>query len=123
MLLSNNDTEVYVIISEEDIEEDSDKRGAPTFLGSPLTDGTIEEDFQAALSRDMAKDSAGSSGLAADGRPKGGVFYDDDESEEENFSDIASRGIIEVVGDDKAGNKVIVISACRFPCNQVGSSF
>ena len=34
-------------------------------------------------------------------------------------SDIASRGIVEVVGDDAAGRKIIVISACRLPCNKV----
>merc|ERR1719495_1450288 len=44
---------------EEDVEE-LEQKSAPTFLGSPLTDGTIEEDFQAALSRDMAKDSLNS---------------------------------------------------------------
>ena len=35
------------------------------------------------------------------------------------FSDIASRGIVEVVGDDVGGRKIIVISACRLPCNKV----
>ena len=37
--------------------------------------------------------------------------------------DNVSRGIIEVVGDDAAGNKIIVISACRFPCNKVSKLF
>ena len=36
------------------------------------------------------------------------------------FPDIASRGIVEVVGDDVGGRKIILISACRFPCSKVG---
>jgi Rho GTPase-activating protein 1 len=33
--------------------------------------------------------------------------------EDEDFSDIARHGIVEVVGDDAAGRKIIVISACK----------
>jgi len=105
---------------DEDVEE-LEQKSAPTFLGSPLTDGTIEEDFQAALSRDLAKDSLNSNSgvggaVAGMDKRKGGIFCDDES--EENFSEIESRGIIEVVGDDKAGNKIIVISACRIPNSQ-----
>jgi len=32
----------------------------------------------------------------------------------EDFSDIAKQGIVEVVGDDLAGRKIIVISACKY---------
>ena len=35
------------------------------------------------------------------------------------FSDIASRGILDVVGDDAGGRKIILISACRFPSDRV----
>ncbi len=38
--------------------------------------------------------------------------------DDDDFSDIARHGIIEVVGDDVAGRKVIVISACRLPGNK-----
>ena len=37
---------------------------------------------------------------------------------DEDFSDIARHGIVEVVGDDVAGRKIIVISACRLPSNK-----
>ena len=37
---------------------------------------------------------------------------------DDDFTDIARHGIIEVVGDDVAGRKVIVISACRLPGNK-----
>ena len=33
--------------------------------------------------------------------------------------DIASRGILDVVGDDVGGRKIILISACRFPSDRV----
>ena len=33
--------------------------------------------------------------------------------------DIASRGILDVVGDDVGGRKIILISACRFPTDRV----
>ena len=37
--------------------------------------------------------------------------------------DIASRGILEVVGDDAGGRKIILISACRFPSDRVNIIF
>ena len=33
--------------------------------------------------------------------------------------DITSRGILDVVGDDVGGRKIILISACRFPSDRV----
>ena len=36
----------------------------------------------------------------------------------EDFSDIAEYGIVDVVGDDKGGRKIIVVSACKFPANK-----
>ncbi|CAB0042977.1 unnamed protein product [Trichogramma brassicae] len=36
-------------------------------------------------------------------------------ADEEDYSDIGSLGIVEVVGDDSAGRKVIVVSACKLP--------
>ena len=36
----------------------------------------------------------------------------------DDFADIARHGIVEVVGDDAAGRKIIVVSACRLPCNK-----
>lgn len=41
--------------------------------------------------------------------------FDDDE---EDFSDIAKYGIVEVMGDDVAGRRVIVVSACKLPSNK-----
>ena len=35
-----------------------------------------------------------------------------------DYSDIAKHGIVEVVGDDKAGRKIIVVSACKLPSNK-----
>jgi hypothetical protein len=39
--------------------------------------------------------------------------------EDEDFTDIARHGIVEVVGDDAAGRKIIVISACKYASNDV----
>ena len=36
----------------------------------------------------------------------------------EDYSDIAQHGIVDVVGDDKSGRKIIVVSACKFPPNK-----
>ena len=36
----------------------------------------------------------------------------------EDFSDIAEYGIVDVVGDDRGGRKIIVVSACKFPSNK-----
>lgn len=36
-------------------------------------------------------------------------------ADEEDYHDIARLGIVEVVGDDSAGRKIIVVSACKLP--------
>ena len=71
---------------------------------SPVSDGTIEENFEEAL---------GAVSLLPEAA---------DTSEQlmvENFSDIAQYGIVDVIGDDIYGRKVIVVSACRLPSNKV----
>lgn len=40
---------------------------------------------------------------------------DEELADEEDYHDIARLGIVEVVGDDSAGRKVIVVSACKLP--------
>ena len=73
-----------------ELGEGGEGKAAPTFLGSPMTDGTIEEDFQAALSRDMAKDSLNSGVSLGGGGPIGG--HGVGSRDQENFSDIARSG-------------------------------
>lgn len=36
-------------------------------------------------------------------------------ADEEDYLDISRHGIVEVVGDDSAGRKIIVVSACKLP--------
>ena len=36
----------------------------------------------------------------------------------DDYRDIAEHGIVEVVGDDKSGRKIIVVSACKLPPNK-----
>lgn len=38
--------------------------------------------------------------------------------EDEDFSDVATYGVVDVVGDDAVGRKIIVISACKLPSNK-----
>lgn len=36
-------------------------------------------------------------------------------ADEEDYFDISKHGIVEIVGDDSAGRKIIVVSACKLP--------
>ncbi|KAL4717616.1 hypothetical protein ACJJTC_000765 [Scirpophaga incertulas] len=69
------------------------------YMGRSASDGTIEENFEAEFGRApvVYTEIAGSS------------------LDEDNFSDLNGTGLIEVVGDDEIGRRIIVISACRLP--------
>ena len=88
--------------------------GTPSeYIESPMSDGTIEEDFEKALAREVAADRR----LSGDNLG-GNLTLEGTSINDEDFSDIARHGILEVVGDDVAGRKIIVISACRLPSNK-----
>lgn len=36
----------------------------------------------------------------------------------DTFADLHGKGLIEVVGDDAVGRRIIVVSACRLPSSQ-----
>ncbi|XP_043286655.1 rho GTPase-activating protein 1 [Venturia canescens] len=74
------------------------------YLESPVSDGTIEENFEEALVDAPVIETADD--LAA---------LDEELADEEDYLDISRLGIVEVVGDDSAGRKVIVVSACKLP--------
>ncbi|XP_001604462.2 rho GTPase-activating protein 1 [Nasonia vitripennis] len=74
------------------------------YLESPVSDGTIEENFEKELVDAPVIETADD--LAA---------LDTELADEEDYHDIARLGIVEVVGDDSAGRKVIVVSACKLP--------
>lgn len=83
-------------------------------LDSPISDGpfmdgtyTIEENFEEALG------SVSMIPEAVQEHREASLTYDKD------FSDVARYGIVDVVGDDTYGRKVIVVSACRLPSNKV----
>ncbi|XP_069935784.1 rho GTPase-activating protein 1 isoform X4 [Cherax quadricarinatus] len=78
---------------------------APDYLESPVSDGTIEENFEAEL---------GSALREEDEQALHHTFTDDND-----FTDIARHGIVDIVGDDTYGRKVIVVSACKLPSNKV----
>ena len=79
-------------------------------LNSPMSDGTIEEDFSLAFNRDV-EITAGQLGS-----PVTPVVSQEERLED--YADIAELGIVEVGGDDKAGRKIIVVSASKLPKNK-----
>lgn len=75
-----------------------------------MSDGTIEENFEEELvNAANAYDSLTSQYADYDG----GL-----QEEEDDFSDVSRYGIVEVVGDDTCGRKIIVVSACKLPANK-----
>ena len=105
----------FTFFTDYDLPE-VDRRIAGTpneFIESPMSDGTIEEDFEKALAREVAADRR----LSGDNLG-GNLTLEGTSINDEDFSDIARHGILEVVGDDVAGRKIIVISACRLPSNK-----
>jgi hypothetical protein len=75
------------------------------YLESPVSDGTIEENFEEELATApfiTELDSITTAPL----------------QDEEDFSDIAQHKIVEVVGDDAYGRKIIVLASCKLPSNK-----
>ena len=115
------------------------------YLESPVSDGTIEENFEEALvdapvvetgeqpfflyswyllnvrkalgyihcvdGSLISKNRFNCLILTADDQ----AALDEELEDEEDYLDISRLGIVEVVGDDSAGRKVIVVSACKLP--------
>jgi hypothetical protein len=78
------------------------------YLESPVSDGTIEENFEEELVN---------APVIATGEDSLSYPFVDDETEQD-FSEVAKYGIVEVAGDDTYGRKVIVVSACKLPGNK-----
>ncbi len=75
------------------------------YLESPVSDGTIEENFEEELAAApfiSEPDSITTTPL----------------QDEEDYSDISHHGIVEVVGDDAYGRKIIVVVANKLPSNK-----
>ncbi|CAB3248473.1 unnamed protein product [Arctia plantaginis] len=66
-------------------------------LERSASDGTIEENFEEELAR----------------APE--VYAEIASSLDESFAELNGTGLIEVVGDDEVGRRIIVVSACRLP--------
>eukprot|EP00092_Neocalanus_flemingeri_P081148 GFUD01101298.1.p1 GENE.GFUD01101298.1~~GFUD01101298.1.p1 ORF type:complete len:513 (+),score=127.65 GFUD01101298.1:114-1652(+) len=97
---------------DEDIPTTGCIVGGREYLESPMSDGTIEEDFEEALAKEVAV--AGELGSPETPMVNCKTF----EESAEDFTDLAAYGIVDVVGDDKGGRKIIVVSACKFPANK-----
>ena len=75
-----------------------------------MSDGTIDEDFSLAFAREVeVAGQLGSPATPMVSQPNNVV---------EDYSDIEKHGIVEVVGDDKGGRKIIMVSACMLPPNK-----
>lgn len=111
--LEFDDTELQNSVAMADAvnveEEKCGEIGGLDYLESPVSDGTIEENFEEELVN--APISSYNSIHSPDN-------YDDDE--DEDFSDVSQYGIVEVVGDDTFGRKIITVTASKLPnSNQV----
>ena len=78
------------------------------YLESPVSDGTIEENFEKELGGEIEEESQQNknSATVAASMPA------------PDFSDIARHGVVDIVGDDPYGRKVVVVSACKMPDNK-----
>jgi len=89
------------------------------YIESPMSDGTIEEDFEEALAREVQL--AGELGSPETPMVDSKQFIEgtgDRLEPGEDFTDIAEHGIIEVLGDDRSGRKIITAAACKLPSNK-----
>lgn len=67
------------------------------YLHRSGSDGTIEENFEEELAR----------------APE--VYTEITLCTEESFAELNGTGVVEIVGDDEVGRRIIVVSACRLP--------
>ncbi|KAK7604372.1 hypothetical protein V9T40_005558 [Parthenolecanium corni] len=106
--LEFDDTELQTSVAIADaaiIEEEKSGDGGFDYLESPVSDGTIEENFEEELV------NAPISG------PYSIINSANEYDEDEDFSDVSQYGIVEVVGDDTYGRKIITVTACKLPNN------
>lgn len=86
------------------------------FLDSPVSDGTIEENFEEELA------PAPQVWNEYDGPLDSSLFdlndMKEDVNDAETFAELNGKGVVEVVGDDEVGRRIIVVSACRLPSNK-----
>lgn len=108
--LEFDDTELQTSVAIADaakIEEEKtcDIVGGFDYLESPVSDGTIEENFEEEL-------------VNAPVSSYNSIYsFRDTDDDDEDFSDVSQYGIVEVVGDDAYGRKIITVTACKLPNN------
>lgn len=110
--LEFDDTELVASVGSGDLEDHIDELGQD-FLESPVSDGTIEENFEEELVNAPKLLESGPESMLYSLR------NDDEDLTDEDYSDIEKYGIVEVAGDDPYGRKVIIVSACKLPSNKV----
>ncbi|KAL5244891.1 hypothetical protein ACI65C_012301 [Semiaphis heraclei] len=119
--LEFDDTELQSPTADIDLEKSlanvNGTVGTLDYMESPVSDGTIEENFEEELVNAPQVE-----GLTSVNNNATGNLLDDleadDSKEDEDFSDVAECGVVDVVGDDAVGRKIIVVSACKLPSNK-----
>lgn len=106
-------------LGNEDEEEGEDEERE--YLASPMSDGTIEEDFEEALAKEVQL--AGELGSPETPSLDTRLFTDGVGVESggellEDFTDLQELGVVEVLGDDRSGRKIITAAACKLPNNK-----
>ncbi|XP_050431991.1 rho GTPase-activating protein 1 isoform X3 [Adelges cooleyi] len=120
--LEFDDTELQSPSADIDLEKSlanlNGTGGTLDYMESPVSDGTIEENFE----EELVNAPQLVEGITAlDDKETGNLLDEleaDDAKEDEDFSDVAKYGVVDVVGDDAVGRKIIVVSACKLPSNK-----
>ncbi|XP_077302594.1 rho GTPase-activating protein 1-like [Arctopsyche grandis] len=87
-------------------------------MESPVSDGTIEENFEEELAQ--APQVYTQVGDEADSMAVPGLFGLNDGlgiADGDTFAELDRKRLVEVVGDDAIGRRIIIVSACRLPNN------
>uniref|UniRef100_A0A2S2NK08 Rho GTPase-activating protein n=1 Tax=Schizaphis graminum TaxID=13262 RepID=A0A2S2NK08_SCHGA len=119
--LEFDDTELQSPSADIDLEKSlanvNGTIGTLDYMESPVSDGTIEENFEEELVNAPQVEGLTSVIDTATGNLLDDLEADDSK-EDEDFSDVAECGVVDVVGDDAVGRKIIVVSACKLPSNK-----
>ncbi|KAJ8868027.1 hypothetical protein PR048_031836 [Dryococelus australis] len=107
--LEFDDTELQQAAVTADDPEEKEEVSGLDYLESPVSDGTIEENFEEELVN---------APIVPSGEDSLTYNFPDYEESDDDYQDVAKYDIVDVVGDDTYGRKVIVVSACKLPNNK-----
>ncbi|XP_061716512.1 rho GTPase-activating protein 1-like [Cydia pomonella] len=101
--LEFDDSELTQPIPSDDLDLPPELLDIPdNLLQRSASDGTIEENFEEELATKLEEIYTEIASTTLD----------------DNFADLRGSGLVEVVGDDAIGRRIVVVSACRLPSNK-----